>query len=321
MIEGQQGLTWPRWQRLASVVDELGFAGLFRSDHFTDPRPPDRDALETVVSLAYLASQTKRIHFGPLVAPVSFRDPIQLAMQALAINAWSGGRMILGLGAGWQEREHTMFGYHLGDIPTRVGRFAEAMEVVSRLLRSRDPVTHDGRFYTLREARLLPGTGGTGDGEGHPMPLMIGGNGRRRTLPLTARYADIWNAVTVGPEEFRDLNRVLDELLRSEGREPDSLQRTIMTTLVFGQDESSLDERLSRMRSMLPAGTGTSREEQLDAWRNALSAIAGTPEAVIEQLRAYEAAGASEVMLQWLDMDDIEGLRDLTKSVLPAFKS
>jgi alkanesulfonate monooxygenase SsuD/methylene tetrahydromethanopterin reductase-like flavin-dependent oxidoreductase (luciferase family) len=316
MIEGQQGLTWERWQRLASEVDELGFAGLFRSDHFTDSRPPDRDALEMVVSLAYLASRTKLIHFGPLVAPVSFRDPIQLTRQALAINSWSGGRMILGLGAGWQSREHTMFGYDLGDVPTRLGRFEEALEVVSRLLRSQDPVTFEGRFYTLREARLLPGTG-----EGESLPLMIGGNGRRRTLPLAARYADIWNAVMVGPEEFRDLNRLLDELLRAEGREPGSLQRTIMTTLVFGQDESALDERLSTMRSQLPAGVGWSREEQVDAWRNGRSSIAGMPDAVIEQLRAYEAAGATEVMLQWLDMDDIEGLHALSKSVLPAFQT
>ena len=122
MIEGQQGLTWARWQRLAAEVEGIGFAGLFRSDHFTDPRPPDRDALEMVVSMAYLAGNTERIHFGPLVAPVSFRDPIQLARQTMAIDDWSGGRMILGLGAGWQEREHNLFGYELGDVKTRMAR-------------------------------------------------------------------------------------------------------------------------------------------------------------------------------------------------------
>jgi alkanesulfonate monooxygenase SsuD/methylene tetrahydromethanopterin reductase-like flavin-dependent oxidoreductase (luciferase family) len=151
MIEGQQGLTWPRWRRLAEEVEALGFAGLFRSDHFTDAQPPSRDSLETVVSLGYLASATRRIHFGPLVAPVSFRDPVMLARQAAAIDDLSDGRLILGLGAGWQEREHALFGYELGDVPTRMARFAEALEVTARLLRDEAPAPFDGRFYKLRE--------------------------------------------------------------------------------------------------------------------------------------------------------------------------
>jgi alkanesulfonate monooxygenase SsuD/methylene tetrahydromethanopterin reductase-like flavin-dependent oxidoreductase (luciferase family) len=313
MIEGQQGLNWSRWQKLASQVEELGFAGLFRSDHFTDPRPPDRDALEMVVSLAYLACNTERIHFGPLVAPVSFRDPIQLARQAIAINSWSGGRMILGLGMGWQEREHTMFGYDLGDIPTRIARFEEALEVVSRLLSGDEPVTFKGRFYNLNEATLLPRPE-------NKMKLLIGGNGPRRTLPLTARYADIWNAVMVPPERFRELNDMLDQLLRSEGRQPESLQRTIMTTLVFGKDDAALDAKLAQRSGGTPADAGSSREEQLQALQQR-GAVAGTPGMVIEQLHAFEAAGAEEIMLQWLDMDDLDGLRVLAETVLPAFNS
>jgi len=267
MIQGQQGLTWPRWQRLAAAVEELGFAGLFRSDDFTDARPPDRDALEAVVSLAYLASHTQRIHFGPLVAPVSFRDPIQLARQAIALDSLSRGRMILGLGAGWQEREHQMFGYPLGDVATRMARFEEALEVTSRLLRSDDPVTYEGRFYHLQEARLLPRP----EYPGRP-PLLVGGNGTHRTLPLTARYADIWNAVMVGPDRFRELNAILDDLLRAEGRHPGDVRRTIMTHLDAGQGD----------------------------WAS--------------QVGAYADAGAEEIMVQWLDMDDIEGLRVLAPS-------
>jgi alkanesulfonate monooxygenase SsuD/methylene tetrahydromethanopterin reductase-like flavin-dependent oxidoreductase (luciferase family) len=110
MIEGQQGITWPHWKRLAAQAEELGFAGLFRSDHFTNARPPDQDALEAMISLAYLADHSQRIHFGPLVTPLSFHDPVALARQALAIDDLSGGRLIFGLGAGWQEREHSMFG-------------------------------------------------------------------------------------------------------------------------------------------------------------------------------------------------------------------
>src|SRR5919199_3101407 len=149
MIEGQTGLNWPRWKRLVEVVEELGFAGLFRSDHFTDPQPPNRDALETIVSLGYVADHTRRIHFGPLVAPVSFREPVMLARQAAALDDLSDGRMILGLGAGWQEREHGLFGYDLGDVPTRMTRFEEALEVVTRLLRNEEARAFKGRFYRL----------------------------------------------------------------------------------------------------------------------------------------------------------------------------
>ena len=113
MIEGQNGLTWPRWKQIVREVEDLGFAGLFRSDHFKHAQPPDDDSLELIVSLTYLADHTQRIHFGPLVAPVSFRDPVLLARQAAALDDLSGGRLILGVGAGWQEREHHLFGYTL----------------------------------------------------------------------------------------------------------------------------------------------------------------------------------------------------------------
>ena len=109
-IEGQFGLTWSAWQRLTIEIERMGFAGIFRSDHLTQIGPPNMAALEALVSLAYLAGNSRTIHFGTLVAPLSFRDPILLARQAMAIDDLSGGRMILGVGAGWMEREHTMFG-------------------------------------------------------------------------------------------------------------------------------------------------------------------------------------------------------------------
>src|SRR5438105_3246991 len=183
MIEGSLGLTWTRWKRLVSEVDRLGFAGLFRSDHFTMTDPPDIDALELIVSLTYLAAQNQPLHFGPLVAPFSFRDPIMLARQAMALDDLSGGRMILGVGAGWLEREHTMFGYPLGDKVTRMARFEEGLAVISSLIRSDAPVNYDGRFYHLHEAHILPRPQ-------RATPILVGGNGPTRTLPLTAQYAD-----------------------------------------------------------------------------------------------------------------------------------
>src|SRR5262245_10012269 len=211
-VEGQNGLTWARWIALATEVEELGFAGLFRSDHFTNAHGPDLDSLELVVSLTWLAANTQRINFGPLVAPLSFRDPRLLARQAAALDDLSGGRMILGLGAGWQEREHTTFGYDLGDIPPRMARFAEGLELGTRLLRDDGPVTFDGAYYSMRGAKLLPRP----ERRGGP-PLLIGGSGAKWTLPLVARYAHSWNAVYLPAEVFRERSGRLDELLRAAG--------------------------------------------------------------------------------------------------------
>src|SRR5512136_770106 len=152
MIEGQNGLNWPRWQRIARAVESLGFAGLYRSDHFTNSNLPDVDSLELWTSLTWLASHTARIAFGPLVSPVSFRDPRMTARIARDVDDLSGGRLTLGLGAGWQEREHTNFGYDLLDLPERFARFEEGLQVVVCLLRSDAPVSLDGKYYRLREA-------------------------------------------------------------------------------------------------------------------------------------------------------------------------
>ena len=156
MVEGQDGLNWERWQRLAQAAEDLGFVGLYRSDHFTNGHPPDIDSLELWVSLTWLASHTRRIEFGQLVSPVSFRHPVFTARMASAVDDLSGGRLNLGLGAGWNEREHTMFGFDLLNVDQRFHRFEEGLQVVTGLLQSAEPVTIHGNFYQLREAHLLP---------------------------------------------------------------------------------------------------------------------------------------------------------------------
>lgn len=311
MIEGQNGLTWPRWKRLVAEVERLGFAGLFRSDHFTNMQPPDKESLEMVVSLAYLADHTQRIRFGPLVAPFSFREPTLLARQAAALDDLSGGRMILGVGAGWQEREHTLFGHPLLDVPARMRRLEEGLEVVTRLLRSDEPVTHDGQFYHLRGATLLPRP----ERPGGP-PILIGGNGMTRTLPLAARYAAYWNASFISPEAFHERTVRLDELLRASGRRPEDVHRSLMLSLIFARSRDELEQRLAARRQR-PELAGKSLDEVVDALHTAGSAIVGTPEAVIRRIRDYEAAGVQELMLQWLDLDDLDGLRALADTVLP----
>jgi F420-dependent oxidoreductase-like protein len=311
MIEGQDGLTWPRWQRLMAAAEDFGFAGLFRSDHFTNARPPDKNSLEMIVSITYVADHTRRIHFGPLVAPLSFRDPAILARQAASIDDLSGGRMILGLGAGWQEREHRLFGHELGDIETRMARFEEGLEVITRLLHSDEPVTYEGRFFQLRGATLLPRPARPGG-----PPIMIGGNGIKRTLPLVARFANIWNGLSLTPESFRQRSERLDELLLAQMRQPDEVKRTMMTTLYFGRDMDELDRRLS-WRLGVPELADRPLIDVMETLHTTGRAIVGTPDMVIKQIRAYEDAGVQELMLQWFDMDDIEGLHAFAESVLP----
>ncbi len=297
MIEGQNGLTWERWQRIATAVEEGGFVGLYRSDHFTNPEPPNIDSLECWISLAWLASHTKRIEFGPLVSPVSFRDPVMLARQALAVDDLSGGRLTFGVGAGWQVREHANFGYELLDKQRRLARFEESVEVMSRLLRSDEPVSFEGQFYRLHEAILLPRPNRAGG-----PPLLIGGNGPQRTLPLAARYATEWNGVMAPPATIAERNRQLDELLRQQGRQPADLRRSFMTNVVFGRDDAEVTHKLQGRDASELQSRGF---------------MVGTADAVVAQIGAYADAGVQRIMLQWLDLDDLDGLATLAQGVLP----
>jgi F420-dependent oxidoreductase-like protein len=296
MIEGQNGIDWMRWQRLARATEDLGYAALHRSDHFTNPAGPNLDALELWASLTWLADNTERIEFGPLVSPVSFRHPAVTAWQASAVDNLAGGRLRLGLGAGWQEREHESFGFDLLDTGRRFARFEEGLEVATRLLKGDGPASFDGEFYRLRDAVLSPRSPRPGG-----VPIVIGGNGPRRTLPLAARYADEWNAVLVTADRFAELDARLDELLREAGRPPEEVRRTLMTRAVFGRTEADVDRKLG----------GAPRDELAPA------IIAGTADEFVERLGRLSEAGVQRVMLQWLEADDVDGLEAMSDSVLP----
>lgn len=280
---------------------------MFRSDHFTNPQPPDYDALDLIVSLTYAASHSERIHFGALVTPVSFREPVMLTRQIAALDDLSGGRAILGMGAGWQEREHKMFGYTLGDVKTRMARLEEALEVSTRLLRSDGPANYEGQFYQLHDAAIRPRREGT--------KLLIGGNGPKRTLPFVARYADIWNGVGLKPEAFRERSALLDGLLREQGRDPGAVRRTLMVGLLFARDEAELERKLRDdapdEAKKLPYEELVARQRNQD-WFT----VFGTPAMIKEQIAPFEAAGVEEIMLQWHDFDDLEGLQILAQGVL-----
>lgn len=311
-IEGMFGLTWQRWQWLAQQVEQLGFAGLFRSDHFLLGDMAHLDALEAIVSLTYLASHTQRIYFGTLVAPVSFRDPVMLARQAMAIDDLSGGRMVLGVGAGWMEQEHTAFGYDLLSTDARLDRFAEGLEVITQLIRNDEPVTFTGKYYQLREARLLPRPQ-------RKTPILVGGNGPKRTLPLVARYADIWNCVTSDPALFRERSALLDDLLRAAGRAPGSVRRTVMIGVVCWMNEAERNARLQPFRNTGPMFADVPAPALIGWLRENFGTLLGTPDEILPTLQQFADAGAEEIMLQWTSLDDLEGIAALAEHILPHF--
>jgi F420-dependent oxidoreductase-like protein len=305
-IEGAQGLTWPIWQRLVRDVEALGFTGLYCCDHFANAAPPDYDSLEVMTAMTWAASNSQRIELGTLVCPVSWRDPVMLARQAMAIDDLSGGRFVLGIGAGWNQREHNMFGYPLGDVRERMDRLTEGTEVITRLIRNDDPQTFEGTFFQLHEATLLPRP------QQHTR-VMIGGSGPKRTFPLVARYADVWNAGG-SLDEMGERNAVLDDMIAKEGRNPRDVKRTMMKAIVCGRDDAEYGARLRGPRRN-PANANVSTQDLLGRVRDRW--IVGTPQEVADQIRAFGEAGVEEIMAQFLVTDDFDGIRVLGEEVLP----
>ncbi|NKQ36231.1 MAG: LLM class F420-dependent oxidoreductase [Chloroflexi bacterium] len=298
MIEGQNGLNWARWQRMATAVEDLGFAGLYRSDHYTNMNPPDLDSLELWTSLTWLAGNTSRIEFGPLVSPVSLRNPTMTARMAAAVDDLSNGRLTLGLGAGWQKREHHNYGWDLLDVPGRFARFEEGLQIIQHLLQNDAPLDFAGQYYRLHEAVNLPRPQRSGG-----PPILIGGNGPKRTLPLAARYADEWNGVYIPPAVFAERCELLDELLVSYGRNPQDVRRSLMAGCWFGQTDAEVQAKLDA-RSLTLA----------EAHQRGLAV--GTASQIVDQLGSWADAGVQRIMLQWLDLDDLDGLEALAQAVL-----
>ena len=297
MIEGQDGLNWDRWKRLAQAAEDLGFAGLYRSDHFTNPSGPHLDAIDLWTSLSYLAATTTRIEFGPMVSPVSFRNPVWTAWTAAAVDDLSGGRLHLGLGAGWQVREHESFGFDLLEVGPRFDRFEEGLQVVLGLLRNEEPFDFEGSYFNLSDALLMPRPNRPGG-----PPIVIGGNGPQKTLPLAARYADEWNAVFVVPERYAELSGQLSQLAETEDRDPASIKRTLMHRLTIGATSAEVGRKTAALdvEDLLKRG-----------------ALVGTPDQIVAGIKAFEAVGVERLMAQWIDMDDIDGLQLLAEEVLP----
>lgn len=308
----QFGLTWAQWKPRVAAVEAAGFAGLYLSDHLVMRGPPDLDSLDLIVALTYLASHTHRLHFGPLVAPLSFRHPVILARQAVALDELSAGRMILAIGAGHIEREHEMYGFNLGDIPTRLARFSEGLEVITNLLRRHEPTSFAGHFFRLQDAQLATQP----QRSGRP-PILIGTQGGDKMLSFAAHYADIWNTWWVSPSTFRAYSTRLDKLLDAAGRRPTDVKRTVMLGLFIDYPEANLEQQVNVMRRYMPAMANRPLEDMLAELRRNEGCLVGTPDQLIAPLRAYIDAGAEEIILDCHDLGDDRWFRVFTEQVIP----
>lgn len=298
MVEGQNGLNWQRWKNIAAAVEDLGFFGLYRSDHFTNNSAPDKDSLELWVSLTWLACHTRRIQFGPLVSPFSFRPPAFTARMASAVDDLSGARLVLGLGAGWQEREHSIYGFDLMNPGQRFERMEEGLKLIQLFFDKDEPFVFEGRFYQAHGAIMLPRLQRIGG-----PPILIGGIGKKRSLPLAAKYAKEWNAMFLSPDKFLELNKKMDEILQSMDRSPETLVRSMMTGLRFARNHEELETKLAN-----------ANQSAKDLIKRGI--IVGVGEEIKSQLLELEKAGLQRIMLQWLDLDDLDGLTELAKVLL-----
>ena len=302
MVEGQENMTWERYLGLARTVEELGFDSFFRSDHLTAlGGSNDRQSLALWPSLSVLASQTKRIRFGPMVCSMTFRHPAILAKMAASVSELSNGRLDLGLGAGWYKEEHEMFGIDFPPYGTRLKMLDEGAQVI-RLLFATEPANFNGEFYQLTNAMTYP--------KPKNLAIIMGGKGKK-TLEVVARNADEWNCSYVGVEAFKDKSRQLDINCEAIDRDPLTLHRSVMIPFVIARNESDLHKRIHTHRLMFSDLPG-----DLSAWHRA-GFIGGTPQQVIDQLTGFEQAGVTRFMLQHNNLDDIDSLTLLAEEVLP----
>jgi len=306
MIEGQEGLTWERWRRLARATEDGGFHGLFRADHLTGLfGDPKRASLDTWASLTWLATGTSRIRFGPLVCPLTFHHPALLAKRAAAVADLSGGRLDLGIGAGWHEGEHAMFGIPFPPLKERMDRLECGARAIRALWQGR-PVTLDQPYYPLRDAESYPVPPGGG------VPLIIGGRGEKRTLPIVAACADEWNVTRMTADEYPAKRAVLEQCCRVAKRDPATIRRSLMAPYIIGRDARERETRLANARRIFPR-----LPDDEAAWR-AAGFFFAEPARFVEDLKRWEAVGVTRVMLQTLDMEDFAAIDLLAREVVPA---
>ena len=300
--EPQQGADYGRLLAVARATEQLGFDAFFRSDHYLgmgdgDGLPGPTDAWLT---LAGLALQTSRIRLGTLMSPITFRYPGPLAVSVAQVDEMSGGRVELGLGAGWFEAEHTAYGIPFPPTAERFDRLEEQLAILTGLWET--PVgqrfSFAGKFYPVTDSPALPKP----VQRPHP-PILIGGRGPRRTPQLAARYADEFNVAFVSIEQTAAVFGRVREACQAAGREPGSLVYSAGHTVCCGRDEAELARRAEAIGWDL----ATQRADGL----------VGTPDEIVDRLGAFAELGATRFYLQVLDLHDLDHLELIASEVLP----
>jgi F420-dependent oxidoreductase-like protein len=297
MIEGQEGVSWQQWCALADACEEHGVETLFRSDHYiSQANESGNVAHDAWTTLAGLAARTTTLRFGTLVSPATFRLPGLLANAAATVDHISEGRIELGLGAGWMEREHRAYGFPFPETATRLAMFAEQLEIVYRLW-TEERVDFHGRHYTLEDAPAQPKP----IQQPHP-PLLVGGSGTRGTAEPAASFADEYNTPFASPEDFARIRANVERACERTGR---TLRYSTMTGCLIGETRADALERAQQLYERVP------RDATFDDWLGAYAqrALTGSVDEVAERLRDYERAGCERVMLQHLLHTDLEPVR------------
>jgi alkanesulfonate monooxygenase SsuD/methylene tetrahydromethanopterin reductase-like flavin-dependent oxidoreductase (luciferase family) len=298
MIEGQEGVTWPQWQAIAAACEEHGVGSLFRSDHYLPLEGHhERGVLDAWGTLSALAATTTRLHLGTLVSPATFRHPSVLAKLAVTADQVSGGRVALGLGAGWHADEHAAYGFPFAVTRERMDVFAEQCAIV-RGLWGPGPFRFEGQHYRVGPVDALP--------KPQAPWLIVGGLAGPRSAQIAARFADEYNTVFATPEECRARRDSVEAAWREAGRS--DLRFSLMTGAVLGRDRDEVAERTRAIGerrgepSFTPPGP----------W------ITGTPDEAREQLRALADAGVDRVMLQLLLHEDVAQVELIGRELQPA---
>jgi F420-dependent oxidoreductase-like protein len=295
--------TWADTLELVRHAESTGWDGAWFADHFM-PNTPEAagPTSECWTTLAGLAAAVPRIRLGALVSGNTYRHPAVLANIAATADNISGGRIVLGLGAGWQENEHQKYGIPFYTLKERMDRFDEACQVVTGLLNN-ERATFQGRFYQLDDAPLDPKP------VQQPLPLLVGGGGEKRTLRIAAKYADGWNAPYIGPAEYRHKLNVLDSWCEKEGRDPNEIIRSLNLGFYMSADE---------------AGAGAARQKYADQFQEQAADrvgghLIGSPAEVVDRLGEFQAEGIHRINIAFRPPVDWDALQAFVEQVMPAF--
>jgi alkanesulfonate monooxygenase SsuD/methylene tetrahydromethanopterin reductase-like flavin-dependent oxidoreductase (luciferase family) len=313
MLEPQQGLSYGDHVAIAKRCEANGIETLLRSDHYQSfPGPAGMPTTDAWTVVAGLARDTDRLGLGVLVSPVTYRRPGSLAKVVTTVDEMSGGRIEVGVGAGWHEIEHRQLGLPFPPIDERADMLEDQLAVLHGLWGEPVGWSYDGHQVTIRDAQFhpkpvdVPGRPRTPIGGARPR-ILVGGSGSPRSYRLAARYADEFNLSSSGPDRAREAFAAVDAACAAIGRDPSTLARSTMAGVLIGRTEAEMAERTrAAVRAFGTEDDGTWLEERLERW------ITGTPDQARDAVRRYADAGVERIMLQdflpWdLDMIDVIG--------------